>query len=104
MDLAERAFRQAKRFKAEVVLARDVVGLEARGPVRAVRFDDGTEIEARTILIASGVSYQRLEAPGLGEFVNKGVYYGARTRPTLRRRRTRRCMWSAARTPPGKRS
>ncbi|RPI10069.1 MAG: response regulator, partial [Actinobacteria bacterium] len=76
-DLAERAFRQAKRFKAEMVLAREVVGLEARGPVRAVRFDDGTEIEARTILIASGVSYQRLEAPGLGEFVNQGVYYGA---------------------------
>ena len=41
------------------------------------RFDDGSEIEARTILIASGVSYQRLEAPGLGEFVNKGVFYGA---------------------------
>ena len=76
-DLAERAFRQAKRFKAEMVLAREVVGLEARGPVRAVRFDDGSVIEARTILIASGVSYQRLEAPGLGEFVNKGVYYGA---------------------------
>jgi thioredoxin reductase (NADPH) len=76
-DLAERAFRQARRFKAEMVLAREVVGLEARGPVRAVRFDDGSVIEARTILIASGVSYQRLEAPGLGEFVNKGVYYGA---------------------------
>ncbi len=76
-DLAARAMDQARRFEAEIVLARDVVGFEARGPVRAVRFDDGTEIEARSLLVASGISYRRLEAPGLGELTGRGVYYGA---------------------------
>ena len=46
-DLTQRAVAQAARFGAEMVLARDVVGFEARGPVRAVRFDGGGEIEAR---------------------------------------------------------
>ena len=48
-----------------MVLARDVVGLEVRGPVRAVRLGDGGEIEARSVIVATGVSYRRLDAPGL---------------------------------------
>ncbi len=76
-DLAARAMDQVRRFEAEVVLAREVVGFEARGPVRAVRFADGTEIEARALLVASGVSYRRLEAPGVSELTGRGVYYGA---------------------------
>src|SRR6266540_563858 len=76
-DLTHRAVAQARRFGAEMVLARDVVGFETRGPVRAVRFDDASEIEARTVLVASGVSYRLLEAPGLGELAGRGVYYGA---------------------------
>ena len=76
-DLTHRAVAQARRFGAEMVLARDVVGFEARGPVRAVRFGDGTEIEARTVLVATGVSYRLLDAPGLGELTGRGVYYGA---------------------------
>ena len=60
-----RAMDQVRRFEAEMVLAREVVGFEARGPVRAVRFADGTEIEARALLVATGVSYRRLEAPGV---------------------------------------
>jgi thioredoxin reductase (NADPH) len=75
-DLTHRAVAQAKRFGAEMVLARDVVGLETRGPVRAVCFGDAV-IEARTVLVATGVSYRILEAPGLGELAGRGVYYGA---------------------------
>ena len=56
--------RRSRRFGAEMVLARDVVGFEARGPVRAVLLDDGGEIEARAVIVATGVSYRRLEAPG----------------------------------------
>jgi len=59
-----------------MVLARDVVGFDVREPVRAVRFDDGGEIEARAVLIATGVSYRFLEAAGLGELTGRGVYYG----------------------------
>jgi thioredoxin reductase (NADPH) len=76
-DLTQRAVAQARRFGAEMVLARDVVGFDVRGPVRAVRFGDGTEIEARTVVVASGVSYRLLDAPGLGELAGRGVYYGS---------------------------
>jgi thioredoxin reductase (NADPH) len=76
-DLTHRAVAQARRFGAEMVLARDVVGFETRGPVRAVRFADGTDLEARTVLVATGVSYRLLDSPGLAELAGRGVYYGA---------------------------
>jgi thioredoxin reductase (NADPH) len=76
-DLAHRAVAQATRFGTEMLLARDVVGLETRGPVRAVRFDDGGDLEARAVVIASGVSYRRLQGPGLEELAGRGVYYGS---------------------------
>src|SRR5512132_1277081 len=75
-DLTQRAYAQASRFGAEMVLARDVVGFETRGPVRAVRFAGSGEIEARARIVATGVSYRRLEAAGLGELTGRGVYYG----------------------------
>jgi thioredoxin reductase (NADPH) len=75
-DLTRRAIAQVLRFGAEMVLARDVVGFEARGPVRAVRFDGSGEIEARALIVATGVSYRRLEAPGLEQLTGRGVYYG----------------------------
>jgi thioredoxin reductase (NADPH) len=59
-----------------LVLARDVVGFEARGPVRAVRFGGSGEVEARALIVATGVSYRRLEAAGLDELTGRGVYYG----------------------------
>ena len=76
-DLTHRAVAQASRFGAEMVLARDVVGFETRGPVRAVRFADGSEIEARAVLVATGVSYRLLEASDLEHLTGRGVYYGA---------------------------
>ena len=76
-DLTHRAVAQAARFGAEMVLARDVVAFDARGPVRAVRFDDGSDLEARALLAATGVSYRRLDASGVEELSGRGVYYGA---------------------------
>ncbi len=76
-DLAQRALAQVSRFGAELVLAREVVGFAARGPVRAVLFDGSGEIEARSLIAATGVSYRRLSAPGLAELTGRGVYYGA---------------------------
>ena len=76
-DLTHRAVAQAARFGAEMVLARDVVGFEQRGPVRAVLLGDEAEIEARAVLVATGVSYRKLEAPGLDELTGRGIYYGA---------------------------
>jgi len=75
-DLAHRAIAQVSRFGAEMVLARDVVGFEARGPVRAVLLDGSGAVEARALIAATGVSYRRLEAAGLDELTGRGVYYG----------------------------
>jgi thioredoxin reductase (NADPH) len=75
-DLTHRAVAQARRFGAEMVLACDVVGFEVREPVRVVRFGDGAEIEARAMVVATGVSYRMVEAPGLRELTGRGVYYG----------------------------
>ncbi len=76
-DLTLRAVAQARRFGAEMVLARDVLGFEARGPVRAVRLGAESVIEARSVLVATGVSYRLLAAPGIGDLTGRGVYYGA---------------------------
>jgi thioredoxin reductase (NADPH) len=76
-DLAQRALAQVSRFGAELVLARDVVGLEQRGTVRAVLFDGGGEVEARSVVVSTGVSYRRLEAAGVERLTGKGIYYGA---------------------------
>jgi thioredoxin reductase (NADPH) len=76
-DLAHRAVTQVRRFGAELVLARDVARLESRGPVAAVGFADGGELEARTVLVATGVSYRMLDGTGLEGLTGRGVYYGA---------------------------
>jgi len=76
-DLSQRAIAQVTRFGAEMVLARDVVGFQTRGPVHAVLMDGDGEIEARALIVATGVSYRRLEAAGLSELNGRGVYYGA---------------------------
>jgi thioredoxin reductase (NADPH) len=75
-DLAHRALAQVSRFGAELVLARDVVAFETRGPVRAVLLEGGGEIEARAVVASTGVSYRRLAAPGLDDLNGRGVYYG----------------------------
>jgi thioredoxin reductase (NADPH) len=76
-DLAQRALAQVSRFGAELVLAREVVGLEQRGTVRAVLLEGGTEVEARSVVVSTGVSYRRLEAEGVERLQGKGIYYGA---------------------------
>jgi len=76
-DLTQRANAQVARFGAEVVLARDVVACERRGPVHAVLLEGGSAIEARAVIIATGVSYRRLAAAGVEELTGRGVYYGA---------------------------
>jgi thioredoxin reductase (NADPH) len=76
-DLTQRASAQVARFGAEVVLARDVVACERRGPVHSVLLEGGGEIEARAVIVATGVSYRRLEAAGVEERTGRGIYYGA---------------------------
>ena len=76
-DLAHRAVTQVQRFGAEMVLARDVMRLDVRGPVKALCLGDDVEIESRAVVVATGVSYRRLEAVGTDSVAGRGVYYGA---------------------------
>ena len=76
-ELTNRAVAQCKRFGAEIIVARDALGFEQRGMARAVTFGDGTAVEARSVIVASGVLYRMLTAPGLAELTGRGVYYGA---------------------------
>ncbi|MFD9891937.1 FAD-dependent oxidoreductase [Amycolatopsis sp. NPDC059027] len=76
-QLTDRARRQAQKFGAEVLTARDVVGLEARGSARVITFGDGTEIAAHAVVLASGVAYRALEADGVAELTGRGVFYGS---------------------------
>jgi thioredoxin reductase (NADPH) len=76
-QLTDRARRQATKFGAEVLTTRDVVGLEVCGSARRVTFADGTSIDAHTVILATGVSYRQLDAPGLAELTGRGIYYGS---------------------------
>ncbi|MCX6466257.1 MAG: NAD(P)/FAD-dependent oxidoreductase, partial [Pseudonocardiales bacterium] len=68
---------EGPRWSAECVSARDVVALEARGSSRVVRFGDCTEIAAHAVVLATGVSYRSLDAPGVAELTGRGVFYGS---------------------------
>src|SRR6185312_15203724 len=76
-QLTDRARRQAAKFGAEVLTTRDVVGLDIKGSARSVRFADGTVINAHAVILATGVSYRTLDAPGVDELTGAGVYYGS---------------------------
>jgi thioredoxin reductase (NADPH) len=76
-QLTDRARRQAVRFGAEILTTRDVTRLEAKGPARVVSFGDGTEVAAHAVIVATGVSYRDLDAPGVAKLCGRGVYYGS---------------------------
>jgi thioredoxin reductase (NADPH) len=78
-QLADRARRQALKFGAELLTTRDVVRLDARGSARVAHCGDGVELSAHTVILATGVSYRRLDVPGLDELTGRGVFYGAAT-------------------------
>jgi thioredoxin reductase (NADPH) len=76
-QLTDRARRQAVKFGAELVTAREVVGIEVNGSARTIRFSDGDTIDAHAVVLATGVSYRQLDAPGIPELTGRGVYYGS---------------------------
>jgi thioredoxin reductase (NADPH) len=76
-QLTDRARRQAIRFGAELLTTRDVVGLEPTGSGRTVHFADGASVSAHSVILATGVSYQRLAVSGLDRLTGRGVFYGS---------------------------
>lgn len=76
-DLARRATDQARRLGAELLTVQDVVALRAEGAGRLVELSGGGTLSASCVLVASGVSYNKLDTPGFDEFTGAGIYYGA---------------------------
>jgi thioredoxin reductase (NADPH) len=76
-QLTSRARMQANKFGAEVLTTREVVGLDVSGSARTVRFSDGSSIGGHTVILATGVMYRQLTAPGVAELTGRGVFYGS---------------------------
>jgi thioredoxin reductase (NADPH) len=76
-ELAMRAAAQARRFGAEILLARDLVGVSSDGVGYLSTLSDGTVIRGRALLVATGVEWRRLDASGIDGLLGAGVYYGA---------------------------
>jgi thioredoxin reductase (NADPH) len=78
-ELGQRALNQAKRFGAEVIVAREIRGIDLGrgGEPHSVVLDDETIVRAAAIVIATGVAWRKLDSPGLTELSGRGVYYGA---------------------------
>jgi len=75
-DLARRAHTQATRFGAEFLTQR-ASSVRAEGQYRLVQMADGREVSCRVCLLAMGVRYRKLDAPGVEALTGRGVYYGA---------------------------
>src|SRR5271170_3029027 len=74
-DLARRAMVQAQRFGVEI-LSQEAVGVRIEGPYRIVKLADGNEISCHALMIATGVQWRRLQAPGIDRLQGAGIYYG----------------------------
>ena len=78
-ELAARAQEQAISLGVEFLLTSEVTGLETDGAERVVLLAEGTEVRARAVIIATGVSYNRLDLEGADALRGKGVFYGGAT-------------------------
>lgn len=76
-ELTERALKQAKRFGVEILFKRNVEWVESLEGSHCVTLDGGDRISARVLLLATGVSWHRLEFEGHDELLGRGILYGA---------------------------
>ena len=76
-ELARRAVDQARKFEVEILTPQEVAQVRVEDPYRIVRLGDGTELSCHALLVATGVSYRKLGAPGVERLTGAGVYYGA---------------------------
>jgi thioredoxin reductase (NADPH) len=75
-DLARRAYSQATRLGAEVLVPMRVESIERKDPYKILHLADGTNVTAKALIVTSGVAYRHLQAKGLDELTGAGVYYG----------------------------
>src|SRR4029077_14208441 len=75
-DLARRAVVQAQRFGVKILSPQEAVAIRTEGSYRIIKLADGSEISCHALMIASGVQWRRLEAPGVDRLQGAGIYYG----------------------------
>ncbi|HEX3868335.1 MAG TPA: FAD-dependent oxidoreductase, partial [Gemmatimonadaceae bacterium] len=76
-ELAARAYTQAQKFGANMIVAKQAVKLTCERRPYAIEIDGGQRIAAKAIIVATGAQYRKPSLPRLGEFEGAGVYYGA---------------------------
>ena len=74
-ELAGRAFQQARRLGAEILVTRSVERVDPK--TRQIGLDSGDVVKAKTLILATGVSWRRLAIEGFDRLIGKGIYYGA---------------------------
>jgi len=74
-ELASRALKQAGRLGAEILVTRSVARIDPKA--RQIHFDGGDVVQARTVILATGVNWRRLAIEGFDRLTGKGIYYGA---------------------------
>src|SRR5690348_1619665 len=75
-DLARRAVVQAQRFGVEILSPQEAVSARTEGSYRIIKLADGSEISCHALMVATGVQWRRLDAPGIDKLQGAGVYYG----------------------------
>jgi thioredoxin reductase (NADPH) len=76
-DLARRAVTQARKFGVEILTPQEATSLRVEGPYRHLKLSDGSEISCHVLMLAMGVSWNRLPAAGADRLTGSGIYYGA---------------------------
>jgi thioredoxin reductase (NADPH) len=76
-ELAGRAYTQAQKFGAQVLIAKGATELSCKRKPYAIEIDEGARVPARAVIIATGVQYRRLAIENLARFEGAGIYYGA---------------------------
>jgi thioredoxin reductase (NADPH) len=82
-ELARRAVTQAQRFGVEILAPQEVVSVRKEDPYRIIKMADGAEISCHALMVATGVQWRRLDAPGIDRLQGAGVYYGGGTTEAL---------------------
>jgi thioredoxin reductase (NADPH) len=78
-DLARRGLDQAKKFEVEMLYPQEVCGLAIDGPYKRLQMSDGGEVVCHVLLLAMGVSWRLLDAPGADALTGRGVYFSILT-------------------------
>ena len=76
-DLTSAAYAQAQKFGADVAIAESAVHLDCAPKAYKIKVDNGVEVQARTVVIATGAEYRKLPCPNITHFEGAGIYYGA---------------------------